>query len=47
MTKKERKKYGLPKPKIAESDAVSLGYDLCGSGVSTQNKDTTKNTLSD
>jgi hypothetical protein len=38
MTKKERKKYGcyLLPPKIAESDTVSLGHDLCGSGVSHQ-----------
>jgi hypothetical protein len=47
MTKKERKKYGLPPPKIVESDAVSLGYDLCGSGVSINNKDTIKNKLFD
>jgi hypothetical protein len=34
MTKKERerKKYGLLPPKIAESDTVSLGHGLCGSG---------------
>jgi hypothetical protein len=32
MTKKERKKYGLLPPKIAESDIVSLGHGLCGSG---------------
>jgi hypothetical protein len=37
MTKKERgrKKYGLVPPKIAESDAVSLGHGLCGSGGTT------------
>jgi hypothetical protein len=38
--KKERKKYGLVSPKIAESDNVSLGHDLCGSGGSIYNKDT-------
>jgi hypothetical protein len=32
MTKKERKKYGLLPPKIAESDITSLGHGLCGSG---------------
>jgi hypothetical protein len=32
MTKKERKKYGLLPHKIAESDNVSLGHGLCGSG---------------
>jgi hypothetical protein len=32
MTKKERKKYGLLPPKIAESDTVSLGHGLCESG---------------
>jgi hypothetical protein len=34
MTKKERKyeKYGLLPPKIVESDIVSLGHSLCGSG---------------
>jgi hypothetical protein len=31
-TKKNRKKYGLLPPKIAESDNVSLGHGLCGSG---------------
>jgi hypothetical protein len=35
MTKKERKEYGLLPPKIAESDAVSLGHGLCGSGGTT------------
>jgi phosphatidylethanolamine-binding protein (PEBP) family uncharacterized protein len=30
MTKKERKKYGLLPPKIAESDRLSLGHGLCG-----------------
>jgi hypothetical protein len=36
MTKKERIciKYGLLRPKIAESDAVSLIHGLCGSGGS-------------
>jgi hypothetical protein len=34
MTKKERKKYLRLPPKIAESDTVSLGHDLCGSGGS-------------
>jgi hypothetical protein len=35
MTKKESMKYGLVPPKIAESDesdTVSLGHGLCGSG---------------
>jgi hypothetical protein len=32
ITKKERKKYGLIPPKIAESAIVSLGHGLCGSG---------------
>jgi hypothetical protein len=45
MTKKERKKYGLLPPKIAESDTVSLGDGLCGSGGSNYNKDTSQNTL--
>jgi hypothetical protein len=45
MTKKERKKYGLLPPKIAESDTVSLGLDLCGSGGSIYNKETIQNTL--
>jgi hypothetical protein len=35
MTKKERKKYGLLPPKIAESDAQSVGHGLCGSGGTT------------
>jgi hypothetical protein len=35
MRKKERKKYGLLPPKIAESDTQSLGYGLCESGGST------------
>jgi hypothetical protein len=48
MTKKEddRKKYGLLPPKIAESDTVSLGHGMCGSGGSIYNKDTRQNTLS-
>jgi hypothetical protein len=38
MTNKEckGKKYGLFPPKIAESDTVSLGHGLCGSGGSHQ-----------
>jgi hypothetical protein len=35
MIKKERKKYGLLPPKIAESDTVSLFHGLCGSGGTT------------
>jgi hypothetical protein len=35
MTKKERKKYGLLPPKIAESDTVSLVHGLCGSSGTT------------
>jgi hypothetical protein len=46
MTKKERKKYGLLPPKIAESDTLSLGYGLCGSGGSIYNKTAIQNTLS-
>jgi hypothetical protein len=48
MTKKdpECKKYGLLPPKIAESDAASLGHGLCRSGGSIYNKDTSQNTLS-
>jgi hypothetical protein len=46
MTKKERKKYGLLPPKIAESDIASLGHDLCGSGWSIDNKYKSQNTLS-
>jgi hypothetical protein len=38
MTKKERRKYGLLPPKIAEPDIVSLGYGLCGSGGFLYNK---------
>jgi hypothetical protein len=46
MTKKERKKHALLPPKIAESDTVSLGHSMCGSGGSIYNKDINKNTLS-
>jgi hypothetical protein len=46
LIKKERKKNGLLPPKIAESDALSLGHGLCGSGGSIYNKDTSQNTLS-
>jgi hypothetical protein len=58
MTKIERKKYGLLPckiakyeyrlfpPKIAESDTVSLGHGLCGSGASIYIKDTSQNTIS-
>jgi hypothetical protein len=48
MTKNEnnRKKYGLLPPKIAESDILSLGHGMCGSGGSIYNKDTGQNTLS-
>jgi hypothetical protein len=46
MTKKECKKYGLLTPKIAESEIVSPGNGLCGSGGSIYNKDTSQNTLS-
>jgi hypothetical protein len=37
MTNKEpiHKKYGLLPTKIAESDTVSLGHGLCGSGGTT------------
>jgi hypothetical protein len=47
MTNKEktRKEYGLLPPKIAESDTVSLGHDLSGSGGSIYNEDTSQNTL--
>jgi hypothetical protein len=45
MTKKERKKYELLPPKIAESDTVSLGHGLCGSVGSIYNKDTSQNIL--
>jgi hypothetical protein len=46
MTKKERKKYGLIPPKIAESDTVSMAHGLCGSGGSIYSKDTSQNKLS-
>jgi hypothetical protein len=42
----ERKKYGMIAPKIAESEVVSLGNDMCGSGESIYNKGTSQNTLS-
>jgi hypothetical protein len=44
----ERKKNGLLPPKIAESDTVSLGHGLDGSGGTTSiyNKDTSQTTLS-
>jgi hypothetical protein len=45
MTKKERKKYGLLPPKIAESDTQSLGHGLCVYGGSIYNKYTSQNTL--
>jgi hypothetical protein len=45
MTKKERKKCGLLLPKIAESDTVSLGHGMCGSGACNYTKGTIKNTL--
>jgi hypothetical protein len=35
MTMKEHEKYGLIPPKIAESDTVSLGHGMCGSGGTT------------
>jgi hypothetical protein len=35
MIEKERKKYGLLPPKVAESDTQSLGHGLCGSGGTT------------
>jgi hypothetical protein len=34
MTKKERKKYEIPPPIIAQSDPFLLGHGLCGSGGS-------------
>jgi hypothetical protein len=34
MKKKDRKKYGLLPSKVAESDPISLGHGLCGSGGS-------------
>jgi hypothetical protein len=48
MTKKDRKKYGLLPPKIAESDTQSLSHGLCGSGGTTSIyiKDTSQNTPS-
>jgi hypothetical protein len=35
ITKKERKKYGMLPPKIAESDLGSQGHGMCGSGGTT------------
>jgi hypothetical protein len=46
MTKKERKKYGMLPPKIAESDHHSLGHGICGSGGLIYNKDINQYTLS-
>jgi hypothetical protein len=48
MTKKERtrKTYGLPQPKIAESEIVCMDHDLYGSGGSIYIKDNIQNTLS-
>jgi hypothetical protein len=48
MTKKEqkRKKYRLLPPKRAESDTLSFGHVLCGSGGPIYNKDTSQNTIS-
>jgi hypothetical protein len=46
MTKKDRKKYGILPPKIAESDTQSLDNGLCGSGGFIYNKDTIQCTLS-
>jgi hypothetical protein len=46
MTKKDRKKYGLLPPKIAESDILFLCHGMRGSGGSIYNKDTSQNTLS-
>jgi hypothetical protein len=46
MKKKERKKYGILPPKIAESDTVSLDHGLYGSGGFIYNKDTIQCTLS-
>jgi hypothetical protein len=43
MLKKERKKYHLLLTKVAESDIVTLGYGLCGSGGFIYNKDTIQN----
>jgi hypothetical protein len=39
------KKYGLLPPKVAESDTVSLGHGLCGSGGFIYNEDTIQNLL--
>jgi hypothetical protein len=47
-TENARKNYGLIPPKIVESDTVSLGHDLCGSGGTTfiYNKESIQKTLS-
>jgi hypothetical protein len=42
VTKKEREKYGLLPPKIAESDTVTLFHCLYESGGSIYNKDTSQ-----
>jgi hypothetical protein len=48
MTKKKpgRKKYELLPAKMAESDTEFLDHDICTSGGSIYNKDTSQNTLS-
>jgi hypothetical protein len=48
MTNKHREinKYGLLPPKIAESDTVTLGHGLCGSGGYIYNKDRSQNAFS-
>jgi Integrase zinc binding domain len=46
LTKRERKKYGLLPPKIAESDPCTPGHGLCRSSGSIYNNDTTQDTLS-
>jgi hypothetical protein len=46
MKKKERKKYDLFPPKIAESNTVSLGHSLCGSCGPLYNKENIQKTLS-
>jgi hypothetical protein len=43
---KERKKYWLLQPEIAESEATPLFYVLCGYGRSINNKDASQSTLS-
>jgi hypothetical protein len=44
MIKKEHthKKYGMPQPKIADSETLSLAHGLCESGESMYNKFTIK-----